>query len=195
MKENFLPIPAAPNYEINSELICRNIKTGYILKLFQGKTCPYYSLRITGSTKCFQRSPKLLRRLAVVAAQNDTFEPIPSLNYKYEINLRGVVRNSKSKHIMKTKCNGACVCIQMGKGKYISCAIKDLLWEVHGIIKPRRFRPAPCSAENQCGKFFFKTKKHCARFLAPKVFLAVSTVYNYLLKREKNIFGWVINYD
>lgn len=196
MKENFLPIPDAPNYEINSQLICRVIKTKYVLKIFHRKNnSPYYSLRNPEITKhTIKRSPKLLRRQAVVATQADTFEPIPSTGGKYEINIRGVVRNSKSKHILKQKANGHCVEMHLGKRIFVMRAIKDLLWEVHGIIKPRRFRPQPCSAENRHGKFFFPNMKACARFLAPQLFLSVRTVSNYLYERKKNIQGWAINF-
>lgn len=34
VRENFLPIPDAPNYEINSQLIMRNRKTKQILSLY-----------------------------------------------------------------------------------------------------------------------------------------------------------------
>lgn len=33
MKDDFLTIPDAPNYEINSEFVCRNKNTGEIFKL------------------------------------------------------------------------------------------------------------------------------------------------------------------
>lgn len=198
MIENFLPIPDAPNYEINSKLVCRNIKTKHPLKLHSRKgKAPYYSLRNKEKTKfAIKRSPKSLRRQAVAAAQVDTFEPIPSVGGKYEINNRGVVRNAKSKQIIKRKGHDQCVGLQLDGRTFVTRAIKDLLWEVHGIIKPRRFRPAPCSAEHPYfGRFFFENKKACARFLAPKIFLTVSTVANHLYKRDKIIYGWTINYD
>ena len=196
MRENFLPIPDAPNYEINSKLVCRNIMTKHLLKLQTPKNkAPYYSLRVTGKKTCIKRSPKLLRRQAVAAASPHTFEPIPSTGGKYEINIRGVVRNAKSKQILKTKSKGACVSLQLDAKKSISRSIKDLLWEVHGIIKPRRFRPRPCSARHSdYGYFTFDNMKDCARFLAPKVFLVVRSIYSHLIKHEQNVFGWSIKY-
>ena len=193
-----MPIPDAPNYEINSDLICRNIKTKQPLTLQTRKNkAPYYSLRNKDKTKfTIKRSPKLLRRQAVAAAQPNTFEPIPSTAGKYEINNRGVVRNAKSKHVIKSKCNGALVCLQMSKHNFSSRSVKDLLWEVHGIIKPRRFRPRPCSAQNpNYGYFKFENMNDCASFLAQKIFFTRNTIYNHLVKREQNIFGWTINYD
>ena len=195
MREDFLPIPAAPNYEINSQLICRNRKTGYILKKILGKhDSPYYGVR-DADGKAFCRSPKFLRRHAVAAANDhSTYVPIPSFNYRYEINRVGHVRNVKTKQMIKPKANGKCICVQMGKGNNICRAVADLLWEVHGQIIKRRFQPCPCSAENSCGKYFFKTLKDCARFLAPKIFYTVAYLANKLNKRSPTIGEWKITY-
>ncbi len=194
MIENFLTIPAAPNYEINQWLVCRNKKTGYVLKRHKDKNGrAYYSMR-TNDGKIYCRSPKFLRRVARAAANEDTFEPIPSLGYRYEINTYGAVRNARTKQILKTKRNGKSIALQIGTGKYFCRAIADMLWEVHGQIIKRRFRPQPCSAENHHGKYFFKTMKDCARFLAPKLFFSVCTVSNYLIRRRPSIGEWKITY-
>ena len=194
MIENFLTIPAAPNYEINRRLVCRNKKTGYVLKRHKDKNgSDYYSVR-TPAGKIYCRSPKFLWRVAKVAAKEDTFEPIPSLGYRYEINTYGAVRNARTKQILKTKRNGKCISLQIGTGKYFCRAIADLLWEVHGQIIKRRFRPQPCSAENSHGKYFFRTMKDCAHFLAPKLFLSVGVVNTRLNKRIESIGDWKITY-
>lgn len=195
MLENFLTIPAAPKYEINSQFICRNRKTKKVLKLFrQSNGSPYYSLRIDNN-KIFKRSPEMLRRLAKAAADPGTFEPIPSLDYRYEINKQGKVRNTVTKKVLTPKLGGKLYCFQIGgKGNYFSRATSDLLWEVHGKIIERRFRPCPCSAEKADGKFFFPHMKACARFLAPKVFFCFSWVYKLLNRREPIIEGWKITY-
>lgn len=123
-----------------------------------------------------------------------TFVPIYSLNNKYEINRAGVVRNVATKLVLKTKANGKCVSIQLNAHKYISRAIADLLWETHGKIIKRRFRPCPCSAESKSGKRFFDNLTQCAHFLAPKVFYAVGTVKDYLCRRDPFIGEWKITY-
>lgn len=194
MRNDFLTIPDAPNYEINSEFVCRNKKTGRILKPMKdkrGKPC-YRLRRVDGKVGC--RSVKFLRRLAVAAVEmNSTFQLIPSLDYRYEINSKGIVRNAVTKKILKTKHSGKCVNIQFG-GKCFSCAIADLLWEVHGRIIKRKYRPCPCSAENDTGKFFFPHMQACARFLAPKVFLSVGYIACSLARRKPIIEGWKITY-
>lgn len=196
MKENFLTIPDAPNYEINSQLVCRNKRTGKVLKLHVvPKRRIYYSLRPPGWKHTLKRSPKTLRRQTVeVAKPKLKFEPIPSLGGRYEIDTRGVVRNTATKQVLKRKGHGHCVEVHFGEGKYVMRAVVDLLWEVHGIIKPRRFRPAPCYAENIRGKRFFPHLKACARFLAPKCNRAVRTIYCYLCERRSLIGEWKITY-
>lgn len=64
MKNNFLPIPDAPNYEVNSQGLVRNIRTGKILKPYKCKNhsvpsihIPKYNIRWTAES---------LRRQAVV---------------------------------------------------------------------------------------------------------------------------------
>lgn len=196
MRENFLTIPVAPNYEINSQLICRVKATGQVLKLqIDYKNFRHYSLRRPDKRGTIKRSPKTLRRLAVEAANpKKNFSPIPSLGYRYEINSRGVVRNAKTKQVLKRKGHGKSVEVHSGERKYITRAIADLLWEAHGIIKKRRFRPVPCSAENHCGKFFFPNLKACARFLAPKVHFTVSWVHQNLTRRAASFCGWKFSY-
>lgn len=193
MLENFLPIPDAPNYEINSELICRNRKTKKVLTLQTDyKNFKYYSLRVTGSRVCIQRSPKTLRAQAVEAAKPKiSFEPIPSTDGRYEINERGVVRNAQSKKILKSHDN--CVWLRVGEKCVVRC-VADLLWEVHGQIIKRRYRPQPCTAENAQGKFFFSNMKACARFLTPKVFFSVSCIEQRLCRRVPAIGEWKITY-
>ena len=195
MLENFLPIPDAPNYEINSQLICRNRRTKQILTL---QVVPnrrtYYSLRVQGQKHPLKRSPKTLRAQAVEAANpKPFFEPIHSLGGKYEINPRGVVRNVRTKKIVKKNFRGTGINLYFA-GKYIVRNIADLLWEAHGIISKQRFRPQPCSAEHSQGKFFFPNMNACARFLAPKLFFCVSRVAHKLNKRVPVIGEWKITY-
>lgn len=196
VRENFLTIPDAPRYEINSQLICRVKATGQVLKLQNDcKNFRHYSLRRPDKRGTFKRSPKTLRAQAVEAANpKASFEPIPSLGYKYEIDNRGNVRNATSKQLLKPKAQGKSVEIRLGDRRYVSLSIADLLWEVHGIVKENRFRPVPCAAENKRGKFFFPNLMACARFLAPKCFFSVKTVAGYLYRRAKALAEWTVTY-
>ena len=186
MRDNFLTIPDAPNYEINSQLICRNKKTGHILKVFDA--C--YRLYLNGK-KMIKRSPKTLRQQAVDAVANSSFEPIPSLDYRYEIDRRGRVRNVHFKRIVAVK-NGSVK--GLFKGKCTSRAIKDLLWEAHGKILERRFKPVPVTIENDFGLWNFDSIKTCAQFLAEKFFYSSSWIRSKFRDRPSEIFGYKVTY-
>lgn len=200
MKDNFLTIPCAPNYEINSDLVCRNKKTGKILSLCKHSrhNGVYYSLRNSVANKfTIKRSPKNLRRQAVAATKVETFEPILSLHNYYEINNRGTVRNAETKQICKPTPNGNGVLLfDRKEKKFKGRTIADLLWEVFGRIpKPRKGCRVLCSAENNHGKIFFDNLVACAKFLAPKVYRSPRTVISYLYERRQSLYGWTITYS
>lgn len=199
MRDNFLTIPCAPNYEINSDFVCRNKTTGKILT-----PCPnsrhdgfYYSLRNSAVTKfTIKRSPQNLRRQAVAATKIDSFEPIPSLHYYYEINKAGTVRNAETKQVCKPVQKGiGLLLFDRAEKKFKYRSIADLLWEVFGRIpKKRKGCRIPCSAENSKGKFFFEHLAACAKFLAPKIHLSPLTIESYLNNRQQSLYGWTISY-
>lgn len=194
MRNNFLPIPDAPNYEINSQLICRNRRTKEILGInIDYKKFQYYSLRTHWRKGTVKRSPETFRAQAEAATKNGKFEPIGSLNGQYEIDEKGTIRNAVTKRIIKTTRNGKIVNLRCN-GVYASRAVADLLWEAHGIIVERRYRPQPCFIENAHGKIFFPYLRACARYLAPKIFYAVSTIAHWLGDRREQIGEWKISY-
>lgn len=174
MKDNFLTIPCAPNYEINSDFVCRNKTTGKILKLRRNNRGIFYYLlfnNLNGTKHEIKRSPKHLRAQAVAASKVDSFEPIPSSHNQYEINTAGTVRNALTKRVLKPlKDYQFHLCDSKGAKPYQIRSRSDLLWEVFGIIpKTRQGKKIPCSAENNHGKFIFDSIRACARFLAPKL--------------------------
>lgn len=190
----WLTIPDAPNYEINGNLVVRNKRTGKILKLcVVPHRRTYYSLRPPGWKHTLKRSPETLRRQAIEAARpKKSFPLIPSLGGRYEIDNRGIVRNSLTKKILKIQ--RGCIYVFDNCGKFIVRSVNDLLWEVHGIIKKRRSRIIPCYAENKHGKYSFPSAKACARFLAPKLYYSVGRVASFLYKRTKTLGEWTITY-
>lgn len=200
MIEDFLTIPTAPRYEINSQLIVRVIKTKHVLKLQpRGKTTSaHYSLRVDGKKFIIQGTPKALWRQALAASKPSTFEPIPSLDNRYEIDTRGRIRNVRTKQVLKRNCGKNAVSIEISRDKFIYCNIADLLWEVHGIIEERRRKYCPCSCYHTSslrqGVLSFTSMAACARFLAPKVYLGFNTVKNYLCERKPQIGDWKIIY-
>lgn len=195
MKDDFLTIPTAPIYEINSQLICRNKITGKILKprVRSKRTHYYYNIYLGNPKHAVTRSARTLRANDLAAVTVSSFEPILSLNGKYEINNRGVVRNSRTKHIVKPQRRS--VGLFNDKNVRIRISVAELLWEVHGHKIPSySSKPIHCTLENKHGKHFFKSLKDAARFLAPKVYLTFNTVCDYLCKRKSTIYGWKISY-
>lgn len=184
-------IPDAPNYEINSKLVCRNKKTGKVLSKcdnqYGGKR---YCLRVAGQKFCITRSPECFFAQARAATLRDSFEPIPSLDYRYEIGITGKVRNAKSKLPVKNS-KGSVFVFHKGKVKVVS--VNSLLWEVHGIIKSTRMR-RPCTAEKTGSRKFFESMKACARFIAERVNRSVSTVYGLIFSRKAEVYGWHITF-
>ena len=104
---------------------------------------------------------------------NENFLPIPSLENRYEINPRGVVRNAMTKHILQTF-----VSVKLD-GKYISKSTANLLWE-------------SCRKDKE--KYFFQSYRECAKFLSVKVNYAQSTVTGFLQHHKSEIGGWKIGY-
>lgn len=197
MKDDFLPIPDAPDYEINSELICRNSKTDHIMTPFLKKRNQnlYYSLFSQSNHvgRDIVRTAKTLRAQAVAAVTDSTFEPIPSLDGRYEVNNRGIIRNAKTKRIIKRDKDGFLHVLT--KDGRIGVHPNTYLWEVHGSYRKPKRQKVKCSAENEWGKHFFDSLSACARFLASKVFLSFEAVkYYYLVHRKPEIYGWKITY-
>lgn len=203
MDRKFFTIPDAPDYEISTfHYIVRNKKTGAVLKLQKAKhggVC--YSMRRPDG-RSYHRSPEFLLRVAKAAAVSNRYLPIPSLDNRYEINERGTVRNVRTKQVIKTKSNGKSICVQMGgkgQGHYHNRAIADLLWEVHGIIKTRRYRPCPCSCYRTSSlspnsRLTFTNLKACARYIADKDGKSFRSVYVELMRRAAVIGDWKIIY-
>lgn len=196
VKNDFLTIPDAPNYEINSQLILRNKSTGRILKpaIFYNK--PYYKMRFDG--KEFLRSAISARCQAVAAANpsdSSRWTPVPSLGGKYEFSSNGNLRNASSKKILKKELLGTCAGFHVfpdGKLRWVS--LKSLMWEIHGITCQSLNSPVSCSAFKNGAYHKFLSLRACSRFIASSSFFSSSYVMDLLIKRQSLIGGWNIKY-
>ena len=195
MKDDFLTIPDAPNYEINSELICRNKTTGYLLKLSSlikfGKKSVY---RLYQPDKnVIARTPDTLRRQAEAAASNMKWTPVPSLSYRYETNQFGQLRNIQTKYVLRRdNCNRYGVRID---GKMFYPSARGLIWEVYGIIPPPTSSLArPCVLVKGNQILHFNSQNAAAKFLAEKLFYSKSTIVAALRTRPREISGWTVRY-
>ena len=198
MKNNFLPIPSAPGYEVNSQGFVRNIHTGKILKTYKHKDRPTPKIHIPKYH--IRQTAESLRRQAVIEhcekGRKTSWLPIPSIDGKYEINNRGVVRNTKTKKILKPIiCNG-CKCVNMWRdNKQNQRSINNLLWEVHGITKTKQ-HPRICSVKiiKEKEHHRFKLQKDCVKFLCEKENYSENYVRKKLGHRVKFFCGWQIFY-
>ncbi len=190
MKDNFLTIPDFPNYEINSELLVRNKKTGKFLKPVLRRGNLFVGLHNGIHCKRVSRSLKYCRVLALAATAKTIFYPVPSLGGKYEISKSGVLRNAALKYALKLdKTNAYCVTIDK-KNKRISR--NTLLNEVFGTNKGRP-RVQIVLNKNDC-RIYFETASAAARFLSKIVFLGESRLRYLFTNRKTFIKGWKVNY-
>lgn len=193
MKDDFLTIPDAPNYEINSELVVRNKSTGYILKPFFLRGQKRYQLCF-GNISIIRLAETFLTQAKSSNSKVDScWEKVPSLNNLYEINLQGELRNIKSKRLLKLKRNG-CYETKINQ-KSICVSKKDLLWEVHGIIERKNAPLAVIAIKNKVA-YKFDSLSQCARFLAPKVNYSIGNLlYKLSGCRVEKICDWEIFYQ
>ena len=199
MRNDFLTIPIAPNYEINSQFMVRNKKTGKFLNSYLVKN--YLVVKLRNKDGIRQTlSVSGLREKAVDAVKDanrkseDWWVPVPSLNGAYEINPEGVLRNVKTRRRLKKQVQGKYVYYYISINKVLSAFnVADLLWECHGIMpKPSHYIPVTV-ARNVCS-FDFDSLKDAARFLVKHVDFAFETIRGKLSRRVTEIADWKITY-
>ena len=174
MQNDFLKIPGF-DYEVNSECVVRNIKTGCILK-----TSSRNHVSLFKDGERFQRANTTWRDMAVHA--NDEWVTLESLDGLYEINRDGVIRNKSSCHVLKSGR------VKSG-GKVVTVDKKKALAEAFNVGYSK------VTVSRRDSTFHFPTFSECAAFLAGKIPLVKSTIQSHLSKRIESIEGWKINYD
>lgn len=191
MRDDFLTIPDAPNYEINSELICRNKKTGKILKprIPAKYTSKVYSLH--HPDKPIIRSAATLRRQALSQFAS-LWVPVPSLDNLYETNRKGQLRHAKTKKILKPRKGAYHSTIG---GKFFCTSSTQLKWEVFGILPNFSSRVhKPCFVSKDHCRFYFETQKEAIKFIADDTHYTPKYIEEFFLKRLTFIKGWYANY-
>ena len=186
MKDDFLTIPDAPDYEINSKLIVRRKTDGFCPKICapsKGFTKPFVYIR-DSNNKQICRTTKYLRAQAKAAISNNQFFPIPSFNYKYEINRRGQIRHVKRKVLLKTKFIKA----YGGQSAYVA----SILAEVFGNYS--KYMRKNVSITKNYHTLHFQSFSAAAKFLAPVCSICYTTLLKRFSKRVKLIGGWKITY-
>ena len=202
MRNDFLTIPEAPNYEINSQFMVRNKKTGRIKKSYYKKNTNSLIVKLWVDGRPLWRSVYYLREQAVAAVKDakiksdDWWITVSSLNNLYEINPRGILRNTKTKHVLKkfTVKNYACYHVTINSVRK-TVNVKNLLWEVHGIIpSPSKIKPVSTTIFKNSRGLKFSSLLDTARFLHKFGDKTLTALYKKLRQRVAEIYGWHIIY-
>lgn len=190
----FYPIPSlGGKYEIDENGVVRNAKSKRIHSIIGNS----YSLK-----KCSKSVTISKRRLMVEVFGNpDEFLPIPSLDGRYEVNKNGVVRNVKSKkiikHTIKQKRKVPLIYIEVTEKQRGGRSLQQIMWEVWGQLpkNPSLIDKAMSVQIQRYGEYYiFNSFRKCAAFLAQKSKYAFSTIKNFLNQRTDKIDEWQIFY-
>ena len=147
---------------------------------------------------CYKKSQQIYQRSLHKTAED--WQPIYSLNCRYEMNQFGDVRNAKTKKILKAKVlknkKLLIVRVYIAPYKIVGRSIQQLLWETHGILPKIRAHPkVAVNVSNEDENYYFESMKAAARFLSDKVFYSVITIHRYLWKKRLPKIGeWKITY-
>lgn len=128
---------------------------------------------------------------------NKMFLPIPSLNYKYEIDERGRARNAKTKRNLKPlkRTKGGRRYRLRFEGKDVERTIAQLLFEVHGKNPPKSLLPPiPVTVIKDAVRKAFPSLTSAAKFLAEKTKYEWHGIRKYMVKRSEQIYGWQVLY-
>ena len=134
-----------------------------------------------------------------VTRQND-WQPIYSLDCKYEMNGCAQVRNAKTKKLLKviTSHKRTYPMVRVYHKPYkVTCrSIQQLFWETHGKIpkvKVPKIVPVTIFRGNEI--YYFESREAAARFLADKIYYSKSSIIRWLRRDRLNeIHGWKIIY-
>lgn len=191
MKDDFLTIPDAPNYEINSELLVRNKKTGKILKstiVDRESSVGVY----TPKGNQIRRFVTTLRVQAVAGTNLNVWKPVPSLNGKYELHKIGLLRNALNKKKLRLN-KSKCYCVTVN-GKERRISRQNLLYEVYGVLPKNRRSTIAVKVDFNGTQYHFKSIYAAAKYLATKVYYGFDTLRIYLSKRVGEIGDYKITY-
>lgn len=126
----------------------------------------------------------------------DTFLPIPSLEYHYEIDIHGNVRNAKTKHAVNTSAKYRVPAFRfIVNGKETGRTLASLLHEVHGIIiKHHNCEPVGVTFRKGKRVYYFNSMLKGAKFMANIIGYSFGNLRYVFFKRKTEICGWKIQY-
>ena len=186
----FYPIPSlGGKYEIDEKGVVRNARTKRVKKLATGTSYHFW----------FNKADHWICHDALMAEvfdKPDDFLPIPSLDNKYEINQRGIVRNAKTKKKLTPYIQHKCKMVSLFfEEKAKSYSVNQLLWEVFGKVPKRTNKPPITVYLSKDGRnLYFSSIYKAAIFLSENLFLTADAMDKRLRKRQSEIHGWKIFY-
>lgn len=128
------------------------------------------------------------------------WEKIPSVNYRYEIDYRGNVRNAKTKKPLKvvTTAYGVKVVYMWAvpSKKKIAKSIAQLLWEVWGQIPPvqRKGKAVAVTLIKGVERRYFESFGAAAKFLAARENYSRHWAMGNFRDRRAEMAGWQVIY-
>lgn len=192
-KSEWLTIPDAPNYEINSALQVRNKKTGYLLTPRKIKNHPTEIVKLWVGNHQIIRTPKTFRAQAKAAVATDKWYPVPSLNNLYEFNKRAQLRNAVTKKLL-SKHRDNLYYPRIGK-KTVAVSVSSLNWEIFGILPPATSKiKRPVIISKGKTTLYFDRRIAAAKFIAAEEFFVTDHIMHLFGRRTPEICGWQINY-
>lgn len=195
-KSEFLTIPDAPNYEINGYFKVRNKATGHVLTNQKRVNRPSVVTTVWHNNKEIKRDVKTFYHQAAMAILFDeAWQPVPSLNNLYELNVEGRLRNAATKKLLKPVLVRNYLHYRvLVDNKVCRKRVGALLEEVFGILSKRKTQPIPVILRKDGGAYYFKSIKAGAQFLQRKVFFCADWISKKMNKRCHEICGWQVQY-
>lgn len=114
---------------------------------------------------------------------------------KYEMNSKGVIRNIKTRKILKWRYRGTSkqVVLRNEQGKTVCFTYPSLMWLMFGK-RITQTGAIPVVATRGHRQLYFPSCRSCAMELAKATNYAPSTFYNNMVMRKNHIGGWEFKY-
>lgn len=128
------------------------------------------------------------------------YEGIPSLNYRYEIDSNGCIRNAATKQAIKNRRkhkHRRCVSVALSlNGKQIKRTIGSLLAEVWGTEVENPFAKPSVGVTIIKGAIrkSFNSRSKCAAYLVGVTCYKRSNLMRLMARRDTEIDGWQLMY-
>lgn len=125
------------------------------------------------------------------------WEKVPSLQNRFELSIKGELRNVKTKRRLKLiNHNRFCGYVVGIDGRNVNVTLRSLMFEIHGVEYYAHNAPIECYATKDGVGKKFETLAALAKFLAGKSGAKIESVSRYLRRkpRPQSYRGWKLSY-